>query len=349
MGARIGIALLAAAFGAFFAASPARADDAVVEVTGSGPTSFYAVLGDVAEYAGFYREQHLTVTVQVAGSPYVAAQVVASGKGDVCSTALEPLVSGYDKGVHLQSFFSRDPHYQFVLAVPADSPIASLADFKGATIGEYSIGSPAELGANSELTGAGLRKSDVSYVPIGSGAQAINAMNTGKVAAAAFPYLELALYEVNANQRYRFFWHPILKDIGDLSYAATPATIQAKGDILRRFARANVEAAILIRENPQLAAQYFLRGAGIQPTADRLANQVRLLLLAPDQLPGFDPSSKRIGYQSPLGVGVLTKFLYESGATSEVVPASAVLTNQFIASANDFDHEAFIARVKHLH
>jgi hypothetical protein len=36
----------------------------------------------------------------------------------------------------------------------------------------------------------------------------------------------------------------------------------------------------------------------------------------------------------------------ENGLTKTVVPVAAVLTNQFIAYANDFDHKAFVARVK---
>jgi hypothetical protein len=46
------------------------------------------------------------------------------------------------------------------------------------------------------------------------------------------------------------------------------------------------------------------------------------------------------------GMEIYTKFMAASGLTSQVVPASAIVTNQFIDFANDFDKKAFIAQVK---
>jgi NitT/TauT family transport system substrate-binding protein len=331
------------------AGRPAAADDALSVVSGSFPTAFFEVLGDVAQFGGFYKAEHLNVDIQYAGNPYNAAQLVASGKADICSLALEPIIQGYEKGVHLTAFFARDPHYEFVVGVLADSPIKSLADFKGQSIGEISPGSGAEVSTNNMLAGAGLKKTDFNYIPIGNGAQAIQALTSKRVAGAAFPFVELQIYVVNADQKYRYFWHPILKDISDVGYAATPATIQNKADLLQRFSRANAKAALLIRVNPQLAARYFLQGAGLKITDDALAKETRLLSGTQDQLPGFDPSSPTIGKVSTLGMGFLANFLYQNGLTTQLVPTSAIVTDQFIAFANDFDHKAFIAQAKSMH
>jgi NitT/TauT family transport system substrate-binding protein len=330
-------------------ARPAVADDSLTVVSGSFPTAFFEVLGDVAEDAGFYKAEHLNVDTQYAGNPYSAAQLVASGKADICSLALEPIVQGYDKGVRLTSFFARDPHYEFVVAVLDDSPIHSLADFKGQSLGEISPGSGAEVSTNSMLEGAGLKRGDFSYIPIGNGAQAVQALTSHRVAGAAFPYVELQIYVVTAGQKYRYFWHPILKDIGDVGYAATPATIASKADQLRRFARANAKAALLIRVNPALAARYFMQSAGLKITDEALARETRLLVSATDQLPGFDPANPAIGRMSTLGMGFLANFLYQNGLTSQLVPTSAIVTDQFIPFANDFDHKAFIAEAKAMH
>jgi hypothetical protein len=68
-------------------------------------------------------------------------------------------------------------------------------------------------------------------------------------------------------------------------------------------------------------------------------------LLRPD-LPGTDPMSKKIGYLSPTGMQVYAKFLQQYGMTKDVVPVSAIATNQFIDFANDFDHQTVIALAK---
>jgi NitT/TauT family transport system substrate-binding protein len=326
--------------------SPARADDTINVVSGATPAAFFEVLGDVAEYAGFYKEEHLVVNKDYAGNPGNATQLVASGKGDVSTATLEPIFYGYDKGLRLTAFFSRDPGYEWVVAVLDTSPIKTLADFKGKTIGEISLGDPSEMVATQTLLNAGLKKGDYSFIPIGVGSAAVAAMTSGKVDAVAFPYPELAIDTAVTGLKFRYFWHPILKDVPDVGYAATPDTIKNKADALKRFCRANAKAAILIRVNPQLAAQYFLKGEGVQATPEALAGETKLLETAYDQLPGVDPTSTMIGYIPPKGIEALGSFLYQNGYTPNVVPASAVVNDDFIQYANDFDHKAFIAQAK---
>jgi NitT/TauT family transport system substrate-binding protein len=343
-------ALAACALAALLACPrPVLADDALTVVGGSTATGFFEVLDLVAQQAGFFKDEHLIVDKQYSGNSSVAAQLVASGKADIGSFALEPVLSGYEKGLKLTAFFSRDPHYFQVLAVLDSSPIKTLADFKGTTLGEYTVGSAAEVPANSELLGAGVKRSDYTYIPIGAGAQAISAITSGKVAGVAFPYPELATYEAFAGLKFRYFWHPLIKDIGDDAFVTSPATIAAKPDVLRRFCRAIVKASILVRENPQLAAKYFVMGSGGRVTDEEIAKQARLLALSQSMLAGYDPDSKRIGEMPLRGIEVLTKFMNDNGLTQQRVPATAVMTNQFIDYANDFDHGAFIAQAKQMH
>jgi NitT/TauT family transport system substrate-binding protein len=282
------------------------------------------------------------------GAAGVGAQLVAMGRGDVATTTLEPVLQGYDRGLRLQSFFTRVPQYEWVLAVVDTSPIKTLADFKGATLGEMSPGTPAEF-VTTAFAGAGLKKNDVSYVTIGHGDAAIAALKSGKVAGAVFPYMELASYEVGGQVKFRYFWDPITKDIGDGSFAALPATIQTKSDQLKHFCRAMVEASILIRENPQLAARYYLEDEGIKITPDVLAQTTDLMKLGHEQLPADDPLSKTIGYTPPRSMDAYIKYLVANGLMKQVVPTASVLTNQFIEYANDFDHNAFVAHVKQMH
>jgi NitT/TauT family transport system substrate-binding protein len=327
---------------------PAVADDTLSVMGASNTAGFFEVLDHVAEEAGFFKQEHLIVDKQYI-SPFTAAQLVASGKADICSLAFEPIVQGYEKGLHLQYFLGSDPRFVNAMGVLADSPIKTLADFKGADIGEASPASPAETTANAMLAGAGLKRSDYTFVTIGFGAQALAAMASKKVAGAVLPAGEFDLESVGGNVKFRMFRDPILNDIGTYGFAATTATIQNKPDVLRRYSRALVKAAILTRENPQLAAKYFLLGAGLQATPDAVDKETRTLQLSVGDLIGVDPSSKLIGEMPLRGLDVYTKFLAANGVTKTVVPASAVVTNQFIAYANDFDHKAFMAYVKRLH
>ena len=91
-----------------------------------------------------------------------------------------------------------------------------------------------------------------------------------------------------------------------------------------------------------------MQGAGIKITDESLANETRLLSLAQDQLPAFDPASKTIGKMSVVGMGLLANFIYQNGLTSQLVPTSALVTDQFISLANDFDHRALIEQAKNM-
>jgi NitT/TauT family transport system substrate-binding protein len=350
---RRAVALLAAALVAAAGAQPAFADDPLIVSGNSSPQSIYAVVDDTALYGGFFKEEHLDVTIQYKNRPgqvataLAGSQFVASGAADVATTTLEPVLQNYGTGLHLQAFFSRDPSYEFVLAVLDDSPIKTLADFKGAKVGEITAHGTSEI-LTAALAGAGVKRGDFTYVPIGQGESAIAALSSKKVDGAAFPFVELASYEVKAHLKFRYLWDPLTKDIGDASYSATPATIAAKPELLARFARAIVKASIVVRENPKVAARYFLQGAGIPITAQSLSDETALLQLIQSQLPGVDPLSKKIGYIPPRGIDVYSKYLFDNGVTTQVVPSATLVTNRFIAAANDFDHKAFIARAKAL-
>ncbi len=345
MGAKIAAGILLALA---LLARPAAADDTLTIIGAASPAGFYEVLDHVANLAGYFKAEHLTVEKQYIPNSATAAQLVAGGKADIVGISIEPLYRGYDKGLRLQCFFARDPQYDFVIGVLADSPIRTLADFKGHDIGEMSANSGAEVAANSMLGGAGLRRADYSYVVIGGGAGALGALQNKSVAGVAFPSTEINLESIAGNAKFRIFRHPILNDFGTYCYAATPATIAAKGDQLRRYTRAIVKASLLTRENPRAAARYFLQGAGIKVTDDAIAGEVRALTASQGALPAADPTNKAIGYTPLARLKLYGQFLIDSGQIAKPVPAAAIATNEFIAFANGFDRKAFIADVKQL-
>jgi ABC-type nitrate/sulfonate/bicarbonate transport system substrate-binding protein len=155
--------------------------------------------------------------------------------------------------------------------------------------------------------------------------------------------------EVLANVKMRVFRDPILSDVANSGYAAAPATIQTKADALKRFTRAIAEASLFAHYNPQVAALWFLEASQIRVTPQALKNEIGELELLQGDLLAADPANKRIGYLSPLGLGVLSKVLQDYGLTHSLVPASAITTDQFIAFANDFDHRAVVAYAKREH
>ena len=197
------------------------------------------------------------------------------------------------------------------------------------------------------LAGAGLKRTDYDYIPVGVGAQALSALVTHKVGALTLTVMDGIADEDVAHVKFRIFRDPILEGIPNSGFAAAPATIAAKSDVLRRYARATVKASILIRENPQAAARLALMGQrAAGDGSDALQVETAQLIALRNDLAGADPSSTRIGYMPLNGVTIYNTFFYNAGLTSTLVPAAAVVTNQFIPYANDFDRKAWIADVK---
>jgi ABC-type nitrate/sulfonate/bicarbonate transport system substrate-binding protein len=340
---RRGVAFAICALMLVLIARPAQADDTLVLLDGGPGANIYDTLRFVAQSMGYFKQQHVNVDETYTGSSLTAAQLVATGKGDVLASTIEPILEGYEKGLRFQVFFTRSSHYAYVLAVLADSPIRTLADFKGATIGETNVSSSAEVATNSMLAGAGLKRSDYSYLPIGAGAQALQAIVDKRVTGVAFPYDLLAQYEIAGGVKFRFFKHPILQ-AGNSVYSALPGTIQAKADVFRRFTRAITEAAVYTHYHPHEVARMYLEGAGLKITDKALADQEQLLVLCKDYIAGADPSNERIGSTSLRDTELYSRVLVAAGMATQVVPAAAVVTDQFVGYANAFDRKPLSTR-----
>jgi NitT/TauT family transport system substrate-binding protein len=339
-------ALACALLALFCAPRPAIADD-TLHVVSSAPGGI-EVLENVAKNAGIYKAEHLDIDKQYSGSASACAQIVATGKADVCGMSIEPIIAGYSKGLRLQVFLARSRTYDYQLAVLSDSPIHTLADFKGKTIGEPNAASNVEVTTNDMLTGAGLKKTDYSFLPVGVGGSALSALTSKKIDALATSAVELGALAAVGHVTFRIYKDPILDSLPNVGFAARPDVIAAKADVLQRFARAIVKAALLIRLNPQAAARFALMGENISSTItpEAIQNETQTLMTLQNELVGGDPTSTRIGYVPVNGVQLYCKFLFDAGLTPALVPATAIVTNQFVRYANGFDRKAWIAEVK---
>jgi len=321
--------LLALAFALAAPPPPAAADDALVLVGGNFPPSVADVEDIVADKAGYYGAEHLSVTKEFAANAGACFAAVSTGKGDICSSSL-----------------ARHPMYDYTLAVADTSPIRTLADFRGKTIGETGSGGVTEASTDALLATAGLRKGDYAYLPISRGAEALTALTAGKVDAVSFPLQELAIFHAAAGIAFRYFPNPRLADIRNSGFGVSPETLAAKPDQLRRFARAMVKAYIFVRVNPRVSARMFLEATNRQVTPAALDLVTREIEALEPLFPAYDLTARRIGAMNADGIARYCSFFADVGATPELVPGASLVTDQFIDFANDFDRRSVIAQAK---
>jgi NitT/TauT family transport system substrate-binding protein len=330
-----------------FLPSPARADDDVLTLIGSDfPPNVSDVEDIVAEKAGYFKENHVIVNKTFAPNASACFASIATGRGDICISSVEPAIIGYSKGVRIKFFLNRHPIYDYTLAVLSTSPIKTLADFKGADLGETGLGSPSEVQAGLTLAGAGLHRSDYSFTAIGVGPAALTALTTKKVDGVTFPMQELAMDTAATGITFRTFTNPTLRDVPNSGFGATDATLATKGDALKRYARAMVESFFFVRVNPRASAEMFLEGTNQRVTPELLATITRQIVSLEPLFPAYDLSEKRVGFIPIKGMALYCRDFSDAGLTPALVPATDLITNAFVSYANDFDHKAVIAKAK---
>jgi NitT/TauT family transport system substrate-binding protein len=328
-------------------ARSASADDSLILVLGPNPPALMDTLSIVAEGAGFYRDEKLTVTPVHAKSALDALQVCSSGRGDICPIGFEPVVVNYADGIRLKMFLSRASRFGYVIAVPEASPIKTLADFRGKSIGVHLISAAASgvFTTQSALATAGLGPNDYTFTPIGYEDVAASALASGKVAGAAFPFYEL-IPIMAGGMKLRIFRHPAFADVTNAGFVAAPSVLEGKRDAVKRFSRAIVKASLFIRLNPRASARLFLTAQGKPFSEADVERRTAELTAWQDDLPAADPNSRRIGAVSASALQPYIQQLVDAGVVSKPIPATEVVTEDFITFANDFSHKAVEKRAR---
>ena len=142
------------------------ANDAVkVGVAASYPT--YAIFF-AAKELGYYSAANLDVDIQVFRGGPAAFEAVAAGAIDLCSILPTAAALGIEKGVKAQivALYAPVRPSGWYIMVPSGSPIKSMADLNGKTVGVTQIGSLTDFWVQKTARNA---KIAVTSVPLGGG------------------------------------------------------------------------------------------------------------------------------------------------------------------------------------
>jgi NitT/TauT family transport system substrate-binding protein len=306
----------------------------------------------VAKEKGYFDAEGYDVALLAVGGSNEAALQVSSGNAEVGAASPGEAVIGIQSG-QLKIRYYYDMYYANIwsVAVLPDSPIKTLADLKGKKLGVQSMGSAGTTFAKAFVKDAGLDpQRDISFLPIGLGAQAITSVRQQLVdgvifwdaALAKLAFSGLKLREVPAPAN--------LRTLPDVGLLARNDTIEKNPKMLIGIARAvakgydfsmaNPEAAVLITwkaypearsKNPD-AADALAEGVAV--------NQGRLAIW----------NSEKIGAKHGLFVRAdwqrLLQFLKDQGAMPDVPPVDSVITGQLIDQINIYDRASVIADAK---
>ena len=145
--------------------------------TNNYPTHF-------ASWLGYFREEGVNVSItQIAGASKILEAVVG-GSADVGSGVYEQAIQMAAEGKQVACFVTliRSPNFA-ILAAPK-SPVTSIENLKGHSVGVSSLGSPSQFYLNYLLKRRAIAATEVSTAGIGMGATAAAALEKGQVDAA---------------------------------------------------------------------------------------------------------------------------------------------------------------------
>ena len=297
----------------------------------------------VGKELGYFAEEGLDLQIQPSAGSTQALQVLISERVDSNSPAPDALIAAAARGqaVPLKAVHLYVPRLHLIPAVKADSPIAKPTDLKGRTIGVFSN---AHAGVNyikKYAAEAGLdAERDLQLLPVGQGLQAAEALASNKVDALA---LWDTTYRAMEDNGYKLKLLPQSR-LGNEMFAIVLVvhenTLKNRAQDTAGWLRAVNKTIVFTIENPEAAARIHYRmfpetkpkGKPDDQILKEGANALRA------RAPQLVPRNERMrGEFDANGWRAWIRFM---GVDDKLKDPSPFYTNELIAAANQFDHDA---------
>lgn len=323
-------------------------------LTTPGP-SFANVLHAVAEAQGFYRANNLEVSTDYPGNSVKAIQTMVAGRGTIAAADSFALLVAAGEDLDVVSVFNVFSGYPFGFAVRNDSPIKewNVDTIRGTRIGvtDFAGGEvPVLRGALARL---GLAEGEgVEFVAIGyGGAETAEAIESGAVDVFAGSVIDFEIFRA-AGVDVRVITPSFIQDFPGTVFVTTSDLLAENRDALAAFLRAQSQALVFLRANPEAAAKIAVEAAPASAEGvdlDFVADFLQDLIVA-GNVAAFDSADenyRRLGAQNPVAFDDYQKFLIETGTAdddgitlSKEVDVMKFVDSSLVDAANDFDYDA---------
>jgi NitT/TauT family transport system substrate-binding protein len=307
----------------------------------------------VAKYMGYFKDEGLDVAFIAAGGSNAAAIGVSSGAGDLGAASPAQSIVGMQEPQTLDVKYVYDLNYGSIwgVSVIKDSPVNTFKDLKGKKIGVTALGSAGITYGEALAREAGLDpKTDIHFISVGAGGQAMTSLRQGLVDALIFSSEATAKFEVAGLPLRYLPLSPGFATFPDVGILAKQEMISKEPKVIAGFSRAVAKGYVFTMANPEAAVRISWK---VVPEAEPKTGTPEEILKG-----GLAVNQKRMEiWSSPKTNGVcglfipeswneLVTYLLDNGILKQRVPASRIFTNEFIKEANDFDRAAIERQAK---
>lgn len=302
----------------------------------------------VAEHLGYFSDEGLDVEIVVTGDSTSIVQGISSGSLEIGSTPPEPILQALTQGTESELIYNYIRQQTGSVAVLADSPIQTIADFQGATIGQASLGTSNLLLSNGILAEADLVEDvDFQHLAVGTGAAALQALVSGEVDALSLWDTEYAAFEASGVEL-RYFTTAEVESLFSTTYFANPAFVADNAEAITGFGRAMAKATLFTATNPEAALRIMYTAYPDTIVAgNSIEDQLEVDLIALERrielLTAGDPAAAgNWGEYSPESIEAWASFAYNAGIVETPVDTTDLAPNRFVEGYNDFDNDEVI-------
>jgi NitT/TauT family transport system substrate-binding protein len=344
----VGLAIAGLAFSGCSASPPTNGASGAegltpVTLTLPAPASLESVVYDcVPKMEGYFEDEGLDVTVEVAEGSVLALQSLETGSSDVVVVGTAPLMSGIAAGSTAKAFASVVTGSYAYPAVLPDRPIKSFLDLQGKTVGVPSLQSGSIPFTRGLVALAGGDPDTVEFLPTGFGAPALAALQSGQIDALG---LWDTAYEVikGLGQDLRYIESDQSKTLGfQVVYAAKSQWIDDNPEAALGLTRAMNKAYVFATENPDAALQdcwdEYPNLVPVGVDADKAREDG--LAAVNSRLAASGPVDGLYGYSTDDQVQTFYSLQVAAGTVPPGITVDQLWTDQFAKDANDFDVDA---------
>jgi NitT/TauT family transport system substrate-binding protein len=309
----------------------------------------------IPEILGYWEQDNLKVSVQSVGGSLEALQQVVAGNAQFGQMGTNAVVQANVKEQIPAQVALLNGVFQWALAVPDNSTIMKPQDLRGKSIGVYSLSTNGNVFLKAYLKAEGLDPDhDVDLVPVGFGAAALHALQSGNVAALYFWDSAFVSYE-NAGSHFRYFRSDDWSKYPDYAVVTLKKIVDGDPQMVESFVRGMVKGIVFTEANPTCAIKLFWKThPDAKPTnvSDEVAVDNDLKFLRAQMLEGELAykltGGVNWGAVEPKNIGDLQSFMADSGQIKGSTPPADMIVGipDFFTRVNNFDKNAIAADAK---
>jgi NitT/TauT family transport system substrate-binding protein len=220
-------------------------------------------------YAGARAGLHQKIGIEpeflfISGSA-AALQLLIAGDADIGNIGILEFIAAKKRQptLPLSLIYCHDYRSSYVTVVPEDSPIKTVADFKGKSVGVLSLAAGTVPTVKAMARQAGIDPASVQFIAVGADAAALVALKSGRVDALSFFIGSVAGLE-NLGMKFRSFSPEVSSGV----FATSNAFLTKNRDLAVRGLQGIALSTRFAQLNPAAAARNYY-AMFQQPIGDR--------------------------------------------------------------------------------